>query len=109
MRSEELYLADIVDTADAIACFMHGIEREGFYRDGLGQSAVLQKLIVIGEAAARLPREFTDQHPDVEWADIIGFRNIAVHDYFSVDWSCCLSHGHPGHSCPARPDRPDSD
>ena len=87
MRSEELYLTDIVDAAEAIARFVRGVEREDFYHDELRQSAVLQKLIVIGEAAARLPREFTDRHPDMEWADIVGFRNIAVHGYFSVDWS----------------------
>lgn len=55
--------------------------------DELRQSAVLQKLIVIGEAAARLPIEFKDQHPEIEWLDIVAFRNIAVHAYFSVAWS----------------------
>ncbi|WP_322494620.1 DUF86 domain-containing protein [Chloroflexus sp.] len=46
----------------------------------------MQKLIVIGEAAARLPKAFTDKHPGIPWPDIVGFRNIAVHAYFSVDW-----------------------
>lgn len=63
MRSEELYLTDIVDAADAIARFVHGVEREDFCHDELRQSAILQKLIIIGEAAARLPREFTDRRP----------------------------------------------
>jgi uncharacterized protein with HEPN domain len=63
MRSEELYLTDIVDAADAIARFVRGVEREDFCHDELAQSAVLQKLIVIGEAAARLPCEFTDRRP----------------------------------------------
>ena len=48
------------------------------------QSAVLQKLLVIGEAAARLPADFRERHAEVEWADIVGFRNIVVHEYFSV-------------------------
>lgn len=55
-------------------------------QDELVQSAVLQKLIVIGEAAAHLPRSFTERHPEIEWADIVAFRNIAVHEYFAVDW-----------------------
>lgn len=25
-------------------------------------------------------------HPEIEWADIVGFRNIAVHEYFGVSW-----------------------
>ena len=51
------------------------------------RSAVLQKLIVIGEAAAPLQMDFRERHPGVGWADIVGFRNIAVHQYFAVDWS----------------------
>lgn len=87
MRREELHLTDIVDAADAIQRFVQGVRREDFLRDELRQSAVLQKLIVIGEAAARLPKRFRDQHPEVEWPDIIGFRNIAIHEYFAVDWA----------------------
>lgn len=49
-------------------------------------SAVLQKLMVIGEAAARLSKEFIQRFPEVPWLDIIGFRNIAVHEYFAIRW-----------------------
>ena len=86
MRHEVLYLTDIVEAADAIQRFIEGVQREDFVGDELRQSAVLQKLIVIGEAAARLPVEFRDRHSQIEWVDIVGFRNIAVHEYFAVDW-----------------------
>jgi uncharacterized protein with HEPN domain len=87
MRREVLYLADIVEAAEAVRRFVEDVEREGFFTDEMRQSAVLQKLIIIGEAAARLPADFREQHPEVEWADIVGFRNIAVHEYFAVSWS----------------------
>jgi uncharacterized protein with HEPN domain len=86
MRPERLYLQDILDACDAIERFLRRTTETGFMQDELIQSAVLQKLIVIGEAAARLPRSFTEQHPRIEWADIVAFRNIAVHEYFAVDW-----------------------
>ena len=73
MRPEELYLTDILEAADAIARFLSDIERERFVKDELHQSAVLQKLIVIGEAAARLPAEFQSRHPEIEWRDVISF------------------------------------
>jgi len=86
LRRDALYLADIVEAADAVAEFVQGLRQETFAGHRMARSAVLQQLSVIGEAAARLSREFRDRHPQVEWADIVAFRNIAVHAYFSVDW-----------------------
>jgi uncharacterized protein with HEPN domain len=87
MRREELYLTDIIEAADAIQRFIRNIDKNTFLKDELLQSAVLQKLMIIGEAASRLPKEFRDKHSEIEWEDIIGFRNIAVHAYFAVEWS----------------------
>lgn len=86
MRSDRLYLADILDAIKAIERFTSGIDEERFVADELIQSAVLQKLSVIGEAAARLSEATRAQKPEVSWKEIIGFRNVAVHAYFSVDW-----------------------
>lgn len=74
MRTEKLYLVDIVEATEAIERFVTGLEWDDFLRDDLRQSAVLQKLTVIGEAAVRLPQSFRDQHPEIEWRDIIAFR-----------------------------------
>jgi uncharacterized protein with HEPN domain len=87
MRREELYLSDIVEAADAIAAFLSGCSRDAFLQDDLLRSAVLHKLTIIGEAAARVALDFRERHPQIEWSGIVGFRNIAVHAYFAVDWS----------------------
>lgn len=87
MQRERLFLLDIVEAAEAVSRFLDGVDEKAFHASELIQSAVLQKLTVIGEAAARLPQEVRERHPDVEWRDIVGFRNIAVHAYFNVDWS----------------------
>jgi len=86
MRREQLYLADILGAVEDIGGFLEGRSRDGFLGDDLVQSAVLHKLTIIGEAAARLPKRFRDRFPGVPWVDIIGFRNIVVHSYFAVDW-----------------------
>jgi uncharacterized protein with HEPN domain len=86
MRHEKLYLTDIIEAADAIQQFLAGVEHDVFLRDDRTRSAVLHKLTIIGEAAAQLPREFWSRHPEIEWADIVGFRNIAIHAYFAVEW-----------------------
>ena len=86
MRPEKLYLLDMIEACAAIQRFIDQTSEDAFLDDELRQSGVLQKLIVIGEAAARLPSEFQTRHSEIEWQDIVGFRNIAVHEYFSILW-----------------------
>ncbi len=87
MRREDLYLADMIEAADSIENFRVDVDKESFLVNDLTRSAILHKLTIIGEAAAHLSSDFRERHPEIEWADIIGFRNIAVHSYFSIDWS----------------------
>jgi uncharacterized protein with HEPN domain len=47
---------------------------------------VVQKLAVIGEAAARVSDELKASQPQVPWPQIVAFRNILVHAYFGIDW-----------------------
>lgn len=86
MRPEKLYLTDIVEAAQAIARFIMGENYYEFEQNEMMNSAVLQKLTVIGEAASRLRKEFTSRFPEIPWVDIIGFRSIAVHEYFAIRW-----------------------
>jgi uncharacterized protein with HEPN domain len=46
---------------------------------------VLHHVQLIGEAASRLSEDVRGNYPDVPWADVIGMRNILVHQYFSTD------------------------
>jgi uncharacterized protein with HEPN domain len=86
MRRGELLLLDIISAADAVRGFLSGITRESFLDDDKLQSSVLLKLILIGEAARSLPDELKSRHPEIEWSDIIGFRNVLVHEYFAIRW-----------------------
>jgi len=40
----------------------------------------------VGEAVARLGAEVKERHPSVPWPDIVGFRNMLVHEYFGIHW-----------------------
>jgi uncharacterized protein with HEPN domain len=88
-RRDRLYLADIVEAADAIGRFLSRLDpsgKDGFIADDLVRSAVLQKLSVIGEAAARVSETTRRKHPETPWHQARGMRNLLVHAYFSVDW-----------------------
>jgi len=86
MRREHLYLQDIREACDMVQAFLEGMDASAFLASELHKAATLQKLTVIGEAAAHLSQAFREVHPQVEWRDIIAFRNIAVHAYFAVQW-----------------------
>jgi uncharacterized protein with HEPN domain len=86
MRRDELYLRDIVEAVEHIATFLAGADFEAFQRSEMMRSAVVQKLAIVGEAAARVSERLRANHPEVPWPQIVAFRNILVHAYFGIDW-----------------------
>lgn len=86
MRRDELYLRDIVEAVDHIATFLAGADFEAFQRSEMMRSAVVQKLAIVGEAAARVSEGLRANHLEVPWPQIVAFRNILVHAYFGIDW-----------------------
>jgi uncharacterized protein with HEPN domain len=85
-REPALYLADILEAAEAIAGFIHGYDADRFIADDRTRSAVQAKLIIIGEAANSLPAEVRARHGEVAWREMIGMRHVAAHHYFGLDW-----------------------
>jgi uncharacterized protein with HEPN domain len=83
-RDYRLYLDDILESCRKIRLFTQGMSFQEFERDAKTQDAVIRNFEVIGEAANRLPEDVKSLYPDVEWAKIIGFRNILIHEYFGV-------------------------
>jgi uncharacterized protein with HEPN domain len=86
MRPEKLYLTDIFEAILAINQFCKNIRFNEFKGNDMLRSAVLQKLIVVGEAANHLPENFCAEYAEIPWVDMINFRNFAVHSYFAVNW-----------------------
>ena len=84
MRPDLLYLSDLVAAAEAIERFLSDVEERQFLDDELLQSAVLQKLTIIGEAASRVSTSIRSEHPDIEWRTVVGLRNVVVHEYFAL-------------------------
>lgn len=88
MRHDELWLADILDAISEIEYFLLGIDNDKntFQSSSLYRSAVQYQLVLIGEACGKVSEKLRSDNPNVPWIDIVGFRNFAVHQYFSTDW-----------------------
>lgn len=49
--------------------------------------AVVRALQLVGQAARNVSEETRLAHPGIPWREIIGMRNVVVHDYADVDLS----------------------
>ena len=55
------------------------------YLASLGlQEQVELNLLHLGEVAARISDEVKEAHPEIPWHEMVGMRNILVHEYFRV-------------------------
>ena len=85
-RSPSLLITDIIESGQKILSYTNGLSFEQFLLDSKTVDAVIRNFEIIGEAASRLPDEFKDKYPDIEWHRIRGLRNRIVHDYSGIDY-----------------------
>jgi len=86
MQPELAPLKDIATAAERISRFVKGIDYPAFLANEEKQSAVFGQIIIVGEAANRLPTAFRAAHSEVPWPKMIGMRNRIVHGYDEIDW-----------------------
>jgi uncharacterized protein with HEPN domain len=84
MRREDERLQDILDAIAAIQRYtIQG--RVAFDEQELIQIWMLHHCQIIGEAANALSQERLNRYPEIPWRQIIGLRNMLVHEYFRID------------------------
>ena len=84
MRSPQERLLDILEAIARIERYV-ALGKKRFLEDELIQVWMVHHLQRIGEAAARLGREFHEAHPQVPWREMVAMRNLLAHEHFSVD------------------------
>lgn len=47
--------------------------------------AVVYNIMIIGEAANLLTKDFRNKHAEVPWRDIVDMRNVLVHGYVTTN------------------------
>ena len=64
--------------------FLEGKTFEEMKSDVMCFHAVVYNIMIIGEAANMLTKEFREEHFETPWRDIIDMRNVLVHGYYTV-------------------------
>lgn len=84
-KDDLVYVGHMLDTAEKAFGKVQGVPRQQFEEDENLRLALTHLIQVIGEAAARVSREFRELHPEIPWKAIVGMRQKVVHDYLNVD------------------------
>ena len=94
MRDDRERLLDILEAIERIEKYA-ARGRDGYERDELVQNWIVHHLEIIGEATRSLSETLRNRHPEVDWAEPIGMRNVLAHHYFDIDldqvWSVVIS------------------
>lgn len=83
-----LHVVQMRQAASQALQYVEGIDQGTFETDLKTQDAVIMKLLVIGELAAKVideDPEFIHAYPDVPWHKMKGMRNKMAHGYFELD------------------------
>lgn len=85
-RDARAYLSDVVDSCEAIAAAVLGIDLAAYKGNRLVRSSVEREFIIIGEAIAALAHVAPEVFNAITRARrIVDFRNQLTHEYPTVD------------------------
>jgi uncharacterized protein with HEPN domain len=85
-RDARAYLADIIESCDAITAAVEGLNLHKYEGNRLVRRSVEREFIIIGEAAAALARVAPGLFDEISRARrIVDFRNQLTHAYPTID------------------------
>ena len=79
-------LRHMLDHALEAVAMIKGKTRADLNKDRQLNLALVRLLEIIGEAAARIPKEEQARYADISWSEIISLRNRLIHGYDTVDF-----------------------
>jgi uncharacterized protein with HEPN domain len=82
---DRVFIAQTIEAAEAAIEFCEGETREQFLGDRLVAFAVVRAIQLVGQAARGVSDEVQAAHPEIPWRQMVGMRNVVVHDYADVD------------------------
>lgn len=84
--TDKTRILHILDAIAEIEKYLKNVSYDDFLANSEKRFATIKQIEIIGEACNALSSEFKQNHPEIEWKPIKGFRNISIHEYFSVNF-----------------------
>ncbi|MCX6351999.1 MAG: DUF86 domain-containing protein [Bacteroidetes bacterium] len=77
----------ILDAISEIETYLIDTDFESFLNNSMMRFACIKQMEIIGEASNHITEDIKSNFSSIEWSQIVGMRNIFVHEYFGVDSS----------------------
>ena len=78
-------LWDMAESIREIQSFTKAVTKEEYLETLWLKRVVERNFEILGEAARHVSIEFQQAHPEIDWRNSIGVRNIIAHRYKKVD------------------------
>lgn len=86
-KSNSYYMQKALIEIDAIIRYSKDKSYEELISNEQTIDSIMFRLIQLVENIKNLSLEFKNDHPEIPWGEIIGFRNGIVHEYGAVDYT----------------------
>ena len=86
IKDDSYYAQLIINNIDAIQKYIANKTYDEFLIDEKLIDAIMFRLVQLIENIKNISPEFKEEHPEIPWGKIIGFRNGIVHEYGKTDY-----------------------
>lgn len=86
-KSDTTYMVEALTEIELIRRFTNGITYEQYISDIEIIYATMFALQQLVEHIKNLSNEFKQDHSEIPWTEIMGFRNRIVHEYGKTDYT----------------------
>ncbi len=82
---DKVRLQHIRDAIEEIESYLTNVEFPDFMSNSMMRFACIKQMEIIGEASNHISEETKSAFSQIEWNQIVGMRNVFVHEYFGID------------------------
>lgn len=82
---DKVRLNHILDAIQELETYLIDVDYNSFINNSMMRFACIKQMEIIGEASNHISFEIKTKLSNISWDQIIGMRNIFVHEYFGID------------------------
>ena len=82
---DKVRLQHIYDAILEIEIYLLDKDFSDFMENSMMRFACIKQMEIIGEAGNHISEDIKSKFSHIEWSQIVGMRNVFVHEYFGVD------------------------